>query len=230
MDLAALRPEAQSVAVVPVGLTRYRGELPDLVPVDAASAKDVVAVVERFQRESDTGREFAYLSDEFYLKAGLPFPDYSEYGDFPQLDDGVGTARMLLQDFFNLEDTLPQAIDPPRNLLILTGRLGAMILAPIVTRLNDIDGLFVDTLPVENRFWGEAVDVAGLVTGQDIVATLKKQDTAGYAAALIPSVMLKHGSRVFLDDMTVDAVSREAGVPIRVPGRNRHSFTASIAF
>lgn len=217
-DLASLRPEAQSVAVVPVGLTRYRGELPDLVPVDAQTANRVIETVVQFQeKQEETGREFVFLSDEFYLRAGRPFPDYGDYGDFPQLDDGVGTARMLLQDFFELADALPDKLEgPPQNMMILTGRLGAMILSPIVNRLNEIDGLYIDAVPVENRFWGEAVDVAGLVTGQDIIATLNKQDTSGYAVAVIPSVMLKHGSRVFLDEMTVAEVSRQAGLPIRV--------------
>ncbi len=213
-DLAELRPEALSVAVVPVGLTQYRSHLPELVPVGAEAAQDVIRVVEAFEKSMGPG--FVYLSDEFYLKADLPFPQYDLYGEFPQLDDGVGTARLLLQDFFELEKRLPPALEPPANYLLLSGKLGAMIMQPMLTRLNEIEGLYVDILPVENQFWGQAVDVAGLVTGQDIITTLQKHDISGYRAIIIPSVMLKQSTDTFLDGTTVDDVSQTLQVPFQV--------------
>lgn len=215
-DLYTLRPEAMSVAVVPVGLTQYRQHLSELTPVDRDSATQVIETVEAFKAAHPDARDFVFLSDEFYFKAGLPLPAYTEYGDFPQLDDGVGTARMLLEDFFNLEHELPQAVAEPYNVVLLTGKLGAMILQPIATRLNAIDGLYVDLLPVKSQFWGDSVDVAGLVTGEDILSTLSQMDYSGYRSAIIPSVMLKQSTDAFLDGKTVAEVSSALNLPFQV--------------
>ena len=215
-DLYTLRPEAMSVAVVPVGLTQYRDNLSELTPVDADSATGVIEIVDAFKREYPDAADFVFLSDEFYFKAGLPLPSYAEYGDFPQLDDGVGTARMLLEDFFKLENELPQSVETPFNVVLLTGKLGAMILQPIATRLNAIDGLYVDLLPVQSRFWGDSVDVAGLVTGEDIISTLTQMDISGYRSAIIPSVMLKQSTDAFLDGKTVPEVSEAVKLPFQV--------------
>lgn len=213
-DLWALRPEAMSVAVVPVGLTQHREHLPSLTPVEAEAARQVIDRVQAF--EADHAPGFVYLSDEFYYKANLPLPEYDAYGDFPQLDDGVGTVRMLLEDFYALEPVLPERLAEPVNVLVLTGKYAAMSLQPIVTRLNEIEGLYVDLLGVESRFWGVAVPVAGLITGQDIVDALKETDISGYRFAVIPSVMLKQGTESFLDDQTVAAVSQQAGLPFHI--------------
>jgi putative radical SAM enzyme (TIGR03279 family) len=215
-DLYRLRPEALSVAVVPVGLTQYRAHLSELTPVDRDSAENVIGIVETFKAEHPDGRDFVFLSDEFYFKAGRPLPSYDEYGDFPQLDDGVGTARMLLEDFFTLEKDLPQKVEEPYNVVLLTGKLGAMILQPIATRLNAIEGLYVDLLAVKSQFWGESVDVAGLVTGEDILSTLSSMDRSGYRSAIIPSVMLKQSTDAFLDGKTVAEVSAALNLPFQV--------------
>ncbi len=215
-DLYTLRPEAMSVAVVPVGLTQYREQLSELTPVDSQSALGVIQIVDAFKAQHPDAADFVFLSDEFYFKAGLPLPSYEEYGAFPQLDDGVGTARMLLEDFFNLENELPAQIEEPFNVLLLTGKLGAMILQPIATRLNAVEGLYVDLLAVKSQFWGDSVDVAGLVTGQDILATLSQMDISGYRAAIIPSVMLKQSTDAFLDGKTVSELSQALNLPFLV--------------
>jgi len=215
-DLYTLRPEALSVAVVPVGLTQYRDKLSELTPVDQQSAEGVIGIVEAFKAKHPDAADFVFLSDEFYFKAGRELPNYQEYGDFPQLDDGVGTARMLLEDFFKLEKELPHSVGEPYNLLVLTGKLGAMILQPIATRLNQIDGLYIDLLAVKSKFWGDSVDVAGLVTGEDILDQLSQMDLSGYRAAIIPSVMLKQSTEDFLDGRTVAEVSQALQLPFRV--------------
>lgn len=215
-DLVTLRPEALSVAVVPVGLTQYRGHLSELNAVDAACAKAVIETVDAFKVKHPEAKDFVFLSDEFYFKAGLNLPAYDEYGDFPQLDDGVGTARMLLSDFFALEGTLPAKLNEKTNVLLLTGKLGAMILQPMATRLNAIEGLYVDVVSVQSEFWGDSVDVAGLVTGADILATLSKMEIPGYQAALIPSVMLKQSTDAFLDGKTVAELSDKLHLPFKI--------------
>lgn len=222
-DLAALRPHALSVAVIPVGLTAHRAHLPTLTPVDAESARAVIARVEAFRsrppqrrRKNDSLTDFVFLSDEFYYKVGLPIPAYGDYGDFPQLDDGVGTVRLLMDDFFALSPALPARLDPPCRALIPTGRLAVMALAPIVNRLNQIEGCYVDTLAVDSDFWGDRVDVAGLITGSDLIKTLRAHDLSGYDFAVIPSVMLKQDTRLFLDGLTVNDVCEQAGCRLEV--------------
>ena len=213
-DLLAL-DNVLSIAVIPVGLTQHRDHLDELTPVDEATAKDVIARVTEFQKTHKV-HDTVFLSDEFYYKASLPLPAYDAYGEFPQLEDGVGTARMLLEDFYTLASQLPGSIPTPANYLVLTGQLAAMTLAPIVQRLNEIEGLYLDLVPIKSTFWGGQVDVAGLVTGQDIVSHLRTHDVSGYTAAVIPSVMLKEDTTLFLDGMTVKAVSQQVGVPFRV--------------
>ncbi len=234
-DLATLRPEAMSVAVVPVGLTQHRDKLTELTPVTSQSAGDVIDRVNAFKAsyqktslykdqgddEEDVGdiTDFVFLSDEFYLKSGRSFPNYNEYGDFPQLDDGVGTGRMLLEDFFKQEDRLPERLDVPVKQLILTGRLATMILQPVIFRMNAIENMYLDLVAVESDFWGEAVDVAGVITGHDMRRTLKSlegQGIAGYDSVMIPSVMLKEDTDLFLDDVSVSDLSKEFGLPFQV--------------
>jgi putative radical SAM enzyme (TIGR03279 family) len=214
-DLSKLRPEALSVAVVPVGLTQYRENLPSLLPVDKACALQLIHRVEAFQKKCKPSG-FVYLSDEFYMKAELPLPTYEAYGDFPQLDDGVGTARMLLQSFFDHAPQLPKEVSPAFNLLILTGNYAAMTLTPIVTRLNEIEGLYVDLVGIESKFWGVAVSVAGLITGQDILDTLLPMNLNGYRSAIIPSVMLKQGTDHFLDGNSLGHLEKTLGIPFQV--------------
>lgn len=215
-DLYTLRPEALSVAVVPVGLTQYRGHLSELTAVDSQSAKKTIEIVNAFKAKYPDAKDFVFLSDEFYFKAGLELPAYDDYADFPQLDDGVGTARMLLSEFFELQENLPSSVPVSTNIMLLTGKLGAMILQPIATRLNQVDNLYVDVTAVQSEFWGNSVDVAGLVTGTDIELTLASLDRSGYRAALIPSVMLKQSTDAFLDGKTVSELSTSLKLPFRV--------------
>jgi putative radical SAM enzyme (TIGR03279 family) len=208
-ELATLRPEAESVAVVPVGLTLHRGALPDLTPVDAATARDVLDRVAAFNQPN-----FVFPSDEFYFRAGRPLPGLNTA--LPQLDDGVGTVQLLQQRFFDLEATLPAALVHPRHVLIATGKLAAMSLQPIAQRMNQIAGLHVDVLPVTSHFWGQQVDVAGLITGSDLRHALTQEPLDGYATVIIPSVMLKQDTDLFLDGVTVHGLSKTLGKPFTV--------------
>ncbi len=220
-ELYALSPEAMSVAVIPVGLTEVRSHLPELNPVDEDSARSVIERVQAFKEKHDEAsegaiQEFVFISDEFYYKAKRPLPDYKAYGDFPQLDDGVGTARMLMNDFYERVPSLPQTLPNPRKVLILTGKLALMSLDPIVRRLNEIDGLFIDCLAVESQIWGDSIGVAGLVTGQDIRHTLSSHDLSGYDFMILPGIMLKEDTQLFLDGETLESLSKTLGLDCKV--------------
>jgi putative radical SAM enzyme (TIGR03279 family) len=214
-DLSTLIPNCLSVAIVPVGLTEHRINLPDLTAMTKAVAEDVLKRLAAFQKKTGL-KEFAFASDEFYVRAELPIPGYEAYGDFPQLDDGVGTARILTEEFFELESTLPAAVAVPRNYVALTGKLGAMVLQPIIQRLNKIEGLYLDLITIDNQFWGEAVTVVGLITGQDILNTLSQTDLSGYTSILIPETMLKSGDVLFLDGYSIADLEAKLGCKLEV--------------
>jgi putative radical SAM enzyme (TIGR03279 family) len=223
-ELAPLRPALLSVAVVPVGLTRHREALPQLRPVDVETAQDVIARVERLSDQKR--RSIAFASDEFYLMAGQPLPEAARYGPFPQLDDGVGMTRMLLEDFWlRVAPGLPDALPQPHRVLLMTGALAAQSLQPIVGRINQVGQCFVDLMPVTSHFWGQAVTVAGLLTASDLWEALAPLVASGemtqYNHVVIPSVMLRHGfermeDALFLDGETVAGLSARVGRPFRV--------------
>jgi putative radical SAM enzyme (TIGR03279 family) len=205
-----------SVAVIPVGLTQHRDGLSDLNPVDKASAKDTIDRVAAFIVDNPEASSWVFCGDEFYHKAGVPMPSYDSYGEFDVLEDGVGTARHLINSFYDLEPTLPDSLSQPKKAIILTGKLASMTLQPIVQRLNEINGLYVDILTVDSQFWGQQVDVAGLITGQDIINACRATDISGYDMALIPNVMIKPDTDRFLDDQTINDVSDAIAAPITI--------------
>ncbi len=199
-DLAGLRPAVSSLAVVPVGLTRYRQELFQLRVFTSAEAGELVRWVgarqEQYTRDFDD--PFIFASDEFYLLAGEAVPPAVRYGSFPQLENGVGLTRLFLDQWADVQKTLPREI-AARKATILTGTLAAQILAPVVERLNKIVGLTISLQTIENYFFGRQVTVAGLVAGRDILKQLAPGESGDLL--VIPSVMLKKEAPVFLDDI-----------------------------
>jgi NifB/MoaA-like Fe-S oxidoreductase len=134
----------------------------------------------------------------------------------PQLNDGVGTVDVLTQGLYALQHRLPPALSHNRHVLIATGQLAAMALQPFAQALNAVQGLHVDVQGIKNRFWGQQIDVAGLLTGQDVLHALQQESLTGYACIIIPSVMLKHGTDMFLDGQTVHGLSDTLGKPFVV--------------
>lgn len=201
-DLASLRPNLLSLAVVPVGLTRYREKLYQLRNYTVAEAEEVFNLVRDYQeRFLAEGENFLYLSDEFYLLTGKEFPESEEYNDFPQLENGVGLSRLLLDEFADVERDLPERLLKPLRLLLATGLLAENVLKKPVARLNQIDGLTVDILPVRNEFFGEKVTVAGLLTGRDIRDAILEARPEEYELIVLPRVVLNDDG-LFIDSMT----------------------------
>lgn len=208
-DLAARHPGVQSVAVVPVGLSDHRENLPRIDPVTATYARRAIRQVEQMQRrfldERDT--PFVFLGDEFYILAGEPVPRGEHYREFPQIENGVGMVRSFLDQF---EDQLGE-YRPARISLrgtVATGRLFQGYLEQCIGKL-DLD---LKTVAVGSRFWGEGINVAGLLTGSDFVSALKGRIYGDFL--LIPSEAMIGDEGLFLDDMTRLDVERELGVPV----------------
>ena len=205
-----------SCSLVPVGITKYRQGLAKLRPVDAATAAEIIDIADEFGRENleRFGTRRFFCADELYLRAGRPLPRAEYYEGYRQLENGVGLMRSLEDDFLAGLATVdvPARFSP---VTIATGTAAAPFLRGLVQRaMGDYPGLRGQVIAVENDFFGHTIDVAGLLTGQDISAQLRGRDLGD--RVLIPIHMMRHGETVFLDDYTVERLSRELGVPVQV--------------
>jgi putative radical SAM enzyme (TIGR03279 family) len=218
-DLASFHggdiPTVASVAVVPVGLTRFRPNLAELTPVNQAKAKEVIAQVEALQQEFQAkfGSTFAWLADEWYLIARQELPKSDYYEDYPQLGNGVGSIRRFLDEFDRaIADWDVTALHPPRTYTWVVGNAVEKAFQPIIERLNLIPGLKVNLVALASQYWGQEMTVTGLLTGQDLLANLTGKDLGD--RVLIPSVMLKHDEPKFLDDTTIGELAEKLRIPV----------------
>ncbi|CFX21161.1 Aldolase-type TIM barrel [Syntrophomonas zehnderi OL-4] len=214
-ELAEYYPAVQSVGIVPVGLTGYREKLPELKPVSRQQAKQLIKTIDRYQQRfrRQTGQGFVYLADEFYLRAQMDLPPDEYYDDYCQLENGIGLSRLLLEEFEQIIPSLPSAIEK-REVIIITGLSAAPVLELIQARLSTISGLNLKLLPVENRFFGGAISVAGLLTGRDIIDALGQ--TYKGNVVLIPEVLLRDGQETLLDDITIQDIRESSRAKIDV--------------
>ena len=207
-DIMARQPYAQSMAVVPVGLTKFRQDCYPLKSFDAESAARVVVQVEQYQirQRAKDGRTFIYLSDEFYLLSGRPLPPAEYYDGFPQLDNGIGLARSFIEDFKMAAEEAQQeereADGKPVKLAVVSGTS----IAPLLKRLADslqLAKVEITMVPVVNNHFGSTVNVSGLLTAHDMLASLKGIDKQ-VDGILIPESALRTGDNIFLDDVSLD--------------------------
>lgn len=204
-DIAARRPFALSVAIVPAGITKHRRDPYPLLPFERDDAKKVIDDVRKWQQKfrRETGKSFVYLSDEFYLLTGEELPAEEYYDGFPQLDNGIGLARNFIADW-EAADEAPDEHAAPTDIIAVCGTA----IAPILQRLaNEAaarrKNINARILPVANDYFGGSVNVSGLLTGRDIAAALHREGASRHGI-LIPESALRTGENIFLDDMTLD--------------------------
>ncbi len=213
-DLMSLMPRVNSLSIVPVGVTAHRDGLFPLRTFTEKEAESVVRTAEKYQKEclKKYGRRFLYLSDEFYLLAGLPIPDAEEYEDFPQIENGVGLMASLKEEWDAAKEEAPEVIEK-RSISIATGTLAAPFIRELMGEaMKKYPNLSVRVYDVLNRHFGKSITVAGLVCGKDIEKELSGKELG--EKLYIPSVMLRHETEDFLDDVTVGDLSRSLHVPI----------------
>ncbi len=213
-DLSAL-PGVQSIAVVPVGLTGHRTGLYPLKPFTQGGACAVLDTVEAFaeRHREQTGRRLAFCADELYIGAGRALPDAEYYEDFPQLENGVGMVALLCDEFKGAMEVTEHP-DTPRRVTLATGVSAAPFLQGMLDgAVKKWHNLRYTVCPVENNFFGRSINVAGLLTGRDLLEQLRGLELGD--ELLIPAVMLRQGEAVFLDDMTVQELSDALHVPVR---------------
>ena len=217
-DLYRYLPVLESISIVPVGLTKYRDGLYPLEPFTKEDAIRVIETVERWQKKAypEFGLHFVHASDEFYLLAGIDFPEEETYDNYLQYENGVGMSRLFLNDAaLTLEGIKNAGISADAS--YATGYLAY----PLLTRVQtQVEARFPKlagrnhVYPIRNDFFGEKITVAGLITGKDLIAQLKGQELG--EVLYLPSSMFRSGEEVMLDDVTRTEVEEALHVPVRI--------------
>lgn len=193
-DLAALKNTVLSTAIVPVGITQFREE--KIKRVDPKCAKETIEISSKFKR--------VCCSDEFFLLANEPIPPAKYYGNFCQLDDGVGSLRLTYDDFKKL--SLPKKLNKPFKMIFACSYAAKNMLEKVAVKMSKIKNLDIKVCPVKSEYWGKDITVAGLITTDDLIRTVKDKDCD---VVIIPSVMLRPYSQDFLDGRNLDYVKEK---------------------
>ena len=215
-DLYSLYPAVKNLSIVPVGLTKHRSDLCKISQVSERVAKDTIKLVEGFDKKcfEAHGEHFAYCSDEMYLYANINVPSCDFYGDFDQMENGVG---LIADTRYQFDLALADSIKAQKGkFTIVTGVSATPIMNELIAKAKQKHPkLVANVVTVVNKFFGESVTVAGLVVGQDIVETLKSAQDVG-DTLLLPRVMLREIEDVFLDGMTLTQLKEITGKNIQV--------------
>lgn len=227
-DLTRYMPHLKSVSIVPVGLSKYRDGLYPLEPFNKEDAEKVLDTVHQWQEKlyPEYGLHFIHCSDEWYILAERELPREDQYDGYLQLENGVGMLRLLEEE---VKEALIHSGEESvkRQVSIATGRLSAPFIRKNVELVANVyKDLEVEVFPIRNDFFGEMITVSGLITGQDLIAQLKNQKLG--ERLLIPCNMLRAGENVFLDDITVETVEKELGVPVVVVDEDGASFVRAL--
>lgn len=227
-DLSGYLPYMESVSVVPVGLSKYRDGLYPLEPLTKEEAVRTLDLVERWQKKlyEKHGSHFIHASDEFYILAERPLPEAERYDGYIQLENGVGMIRLLTDE---VEECLAdlEGNDSEEEISIATGQLAAVYLKGLIEKVQKkFPNRTVHLYPIINYFFGEQITVAGLVTGQDLIAQLKGRELG--SRLLLPACMFRSGEEVFLDDLTRQDVQTALQVPVNIVKSSGKDFVEAV--
>ncbi len=216
-ELGKLYPAVQSIAAVPVGLTCHRDGLANLNPFTKEQSLDVIFRIDSYNSSflCYNNTNIAFAADEFYLNAGLPLPDCDRYGDFPQLENGVGMWSLLKKEFDEAIDELPESysLGEERKITMATGVAAYELMKYIAEKAQKkVKNLHIDVIKIENKLFGERITVAGLLCGNDIADGLEGKDLSD--EVLIPSVSLRREGDLFLDDMSVQELAERINTKV----------------
>ena len=201
--LAQFKSIIKSIAIVPVGISKFRPE-GELKKVDKKVALETIKLVEEFNKK--VKKQIAMASDEFFLLTNQEVPDKKYYGDFLQIEDGVGAIRLLKDSFNKNLKKLKKKLKNKTKLTIATATSPAKLFKEFAKQIN-VENLEFEVLEIKNNFFGSDINVAGLITAQDIINTIKDKNIENL---VIPSVMLKKNgesyTNEFLDGKTLDDI------------------------
>lgn len=225
-DLTRLE-NVRSIAAVPVGLTGHREGLPELAPFNKQTASEVLDIIDKYaaKTKEQYGENRAFGSDEFYILSERPFPEASHYGEFLQLENGVGMSSLLISE---VEEELKYASVEGNSsaATVVTGEAAEKLIISLVQKISEKFDINCSVAVIKNDFFGGHITVAGLITGQDIIKNLKGKPIGD--RILIPASMLRHENDKFLDDVTVEELENELGVQVVVVGSSGADFVAAV--
>ena len=218
-ELSDYMPYMRSLSVVPVGISKYRE---NLTPLEAFTKEEALLVLEQIhswqkQLLEKHGTRFVFASDEWYIKAGLPIPNEDYYEGYGQIENGVGMVRSLIDEAKDAILALPvsEGTKPKRHISMATGVLATPVLQEIAAKIQEkCPEICIDIHTIINDFFGPEITVAGLLTGQDIIAQLKGKELGEYL--ILPDVLLRSGEEVLLDDITISDIEKALQIEIRI--------------
>ena len=210
-ELGAFYPGVLSLAIVPVGLTRYRDDLPSLNTVTPEYARNILGRIASWREalRARTGYPFLFAADEMFILGGVPLPSIDYYEDFPQLENGVGMVSAFLSEIARLKRSFPRKSRRKMTITLVTGTSFYPYLKSVIDEI-EIEGVHFQLYPILNDFLGHSVTMTGLISGGDIIGQLKGKDLGD--VLLIPSVALNDLNGLFLDDMPYERIEEELGV------------------
>lgn len=227
-ELAKLHPAMKSLSVVPIGLTKYREGLEKMEPFLPEDCRMVLEQIHALQKElfGELGTRFVHASDEWYVMAGEPVPDADYYEGYGQLENGVGMIRSFVDECLEYLHAT-EGDGRSREVSVVTGQL----VAPYIMEMTELvqkkyPNIVIHVYPIRNDFFGELITVAGLITGQDIIAQLKGRQLGDYL--ILPGVMLRSGEEVLLDDITVTDIAETLQTKVCVVQSDGESFVRGI--
>ncbi len=222
-DLSTLYPSVKSVAVVPVGITKYREGLYKIEPYNKKSSEELLHLIEKEQDKfmNKIGTRFVFASDEFYAMTNKTLPSYEAYEGFPQIENGVGLMKSFEYEIDRELDNIKGKIELNKNYILATGTLAEGFMNRIKDKImNKFSYLDLKVVAIINNFFGPSITVSGLVTGQDIIKQLENYKNID--GIIIPKAMLRKDSNVFLDDLTIEDIENRLKIkliPIEVSGK-----------
>jgi putative radical SAM enzyme (TIGR03279 family) len=223
LDLSNYHPGVVSVAIVPLGLSDHGNPKDRLTPVSASYSRELIAQIAPMQRQFRTKVKcaFAYLADEFYIQAGVPLPTAGHYDGYLQIEDGVGMARRFLDEFAS-ELGRRHKIRSHLNGTLVTASLFYPFLKECVDRFNHKLKARLSVIRADNHYLGKRITVAGLLSGQDFLASLQGISLGDFV--VIPNEAISQVERIFLDDMSSEELSGNLMKPVYPSGRTMHEF------
>lgn len=228
-------PNLESVSVVPVGLSKFREGLYPLEPFNGEDAKEVLAIIHRYQKEiyEKYGTHFIHASDEWYILAQEELPPEENYDGYLQLENGVGMLRLLLDEFQAAMEELRRSKKEKENtpkdkeISMATGKLALRFIKQMAEEMmKEFPELIIHVYEIRNDFFGEMITASGLLTGQDIIAQLRGK-TLGQRL-LLPQNVLRSGETVFLDDITVSELEKALQVKVDIVKSSGYDFVNSV--
>lgn len=216
-DLGNLMPNIQSIAVVPVGLTKFRQGLYPLKTFDRDGAGKTIDIIEKFQQEfmAKYGTRLVYPSDEFYITAERELPNGDFYEGYPQYENGVGMRRSLIDEFDQAFDMAESDRIKPCSTSIAVGELTYKYICALIEKTKKRwHNIKCNVYKIRNDFFGETITVTGLITGQDLIAQLKNKPLGD--TLLLSSSMIRKDGGLFLDDYTISDVEKALDIKIRI--------------